>query len=133
MTTVRVKVIRSHILGAGRFAEVGDILDLPEHVATERITNGSVEPAPPEPTLESPSSDGDIPGIPSDPAPEGLAAQSADSPTETGAPPPTLPTPEEVAAAAAAAASGTTSSSAAEPAGATAPAKGKASKENSKS
>jgi hypothetical protein len=46
-----------HVLGAGVFARVGDILDLPEHVAIERISNGSCEPAPapPEPAPEAPA------------------------------------------------------------------------------
>jgi hypothetical protein len=57
MKTTRVRVVRSHILGANRFAEVGDILDLPEHTAIERISNGSCEPAPapPEPAPEAPA------------------------------------------------------------------------------
>ena len=57
MKTTRVRIIRSHVLGAGRYAEVGDILDLPEHVAIERINNGSCEPAPapPEPAPEAPA------------------------------------------------------------------------------
>lgn len=57
MRTTRVRVIRSHVLGAGRYAEVGDILDLPEAVAIERVNNGSCEPAPapPEPAPEAPA------------------------------------------------------------------------------
>jgi HK97 family phage major capsid protein len=57
MRSTRVRVTRSHVLGAGRYAEVGDILDLPEHVAVERIGNGSCEPAPapPEPAPEAPA------------------------------------------------------------------------------
>ena len=62
MKTTRVRVVRSHILGANRFAEVGDILDLPEHTAIERISNGSCEPAPapPEPALEAPAGEGGV-------------------------------------------------------------------------
>ena len=54
MRTTRVRVIRSHVLGVNRYAEVGDVLDLPDAVAIERIHNGSVEPAPPEPAPEAP-------------------------------------------------------------------------------
>lgn len=55
-STTRVRVVRMHVLGAGVFARVGDILDLPEAVAIERISNGSCEPAPapPEPAPEAP-------------------------------------------------------------------------------
>ncbi len=131
MSTTRVRVIRSHILGAGRYAEVGEILDLPERVATERITNGSVEPAPlpPEPVLESLSSTGEVPSVPPIPTPEELAAQEAAAAAATGGAPP-QPTPEEVAAQAAPDAAGTSASTTAKPAGAEKSAK--AGKENSK-
>jgi hypothetical protein len=67
MNTVRVRVVRSHVLGWNRFAEVGDILDLPESVAVERVNNGSCELAP------------------QDPAPEGPAAAAADELTQNSA------------------------------------------------
>lgn len=49
MRTVTVRVLRSHIVGPGQIAEVGDVLELPEHVATLRINIGMCEPAPAEP------------------------------------------------------------------------------------
>ena len=81
MKTVRVRVIRSHILGASRFAEVGDILDLPEGVAIERMHSGSVEAAPPEPAPEAPAAADPEPDAPQEPAEE-----AGDVPAAPGTP-----------------------------------------------
>lgn len=83
MKTVRVRVIRSHILGANRFAEVGDILDLPEGTAIERMHSGTVELAPPEPAPEAPAP----PAAPAEPdAPQEPAEEAGDEPAESGTP-----------------------------------------------
>lgn len=46
MKTVRCIVTRSHRHSMERIVEVGEVLDLPEHVAVERTTTGAVKVAP---------------------------------------------------------------------------------------
>lgn len=46
MSTVRVVVNRSHRHSSDRIVQVGEILDLPEHVAVERMTTNAVRLAP---------------------------------------------------------------------------------------
>ena len=80
VSITRVRVIRSHVLGAGRYAEVGDILDLPEGTAIERMHSGSVEPAPPELAPEPPAA-------PAEPdAPQEPAEEAGDEPADPGTP-----------------------------------------------
>lgn len=55
MKTVRVVVTRSHRHSLDRIVEVGEVLDLPEATAIERITTGAVKAAPQESAPEAPA------------------------------------------------------------------------------
>ena len=68
MQTLQVVVTRRHRVSMEHIAEVGEILDLPENVAIERITTNAVRLATPE----------DIPAVAStDGAAEGAALDAA--------------------------------------------------------
>jgi len=84
---MRVQVVTRHTLGGGAIAEVGDLLDLPERVAIERIHTGRCIPAPAAP----PETEGSgVPGGARAPSatPAGGGAGSAEArPPADGAPP----------------------------------------------
>jgi hypothetical protein len=84
---MRVQVIQSHTLGGGKIAEVGDILELPDGVAIERIHYGRVIPAPFDPPEASASG---VPGGAATPpsSPAGGGAEQSDRPAAADAAPP---------------------------------------------
>jgi hypothetical protein len=83
---MRCRVIMSHVLGGGKIAEVGDILDLPESVAIQRIHAGRCIPAPETPP-ESASS-GVPGGAPAPPIRAGGGTRPSGSPTPADVAPP---------------------------------------------
>lgn len=90
MKTVRVRVTRGHVLGAGRYAEVGQLLDLPEGVAIERIGTGACEPAPAEPATapQVAAAAPPAPAAPVVPADSPAAGSGPEAPTTPAAPVP---------------------------------------------
>jgi hypothetical protein len=78
----------SHVLGGGKIAEVGEILDLPDRVARERIHYGRVEEVPPEAPISG-ASEGARP-----PSPPGGGAAGAGTEYPAGTAPP-APDPSE--------------------------------------
>ena len=81
---MRVIVVKSHITGIGTHADKGDVLDLPDWTAHERIKLELVRPAPPEPAAEESAATGGDPA----PAIDSPAAEVPPVPESTATPAP---------------------------------------------
>lgn len=89
MKTLRVVVTRSHRLSVDRIVEVGEVLDLPEHVAIERISTNAVRLVA---GVAGSEGSGDVTGGAS--APPAVAVAPAESSVADGAQPSEPPAPE---------------------------------------
>lgn len=87
MKTLRVVVTRSHRLSVDRIVEVGEVLDLPENVAIERISTNAVRLV-----VADSEGSGDVTGGAS--APPAAAVAPAESSVADGAQPSEPPAPE---------------------------------------
>lgn len=84
---MRVRVLVPHVLGAGVLARRGEVIELTEHVARQRLALGYVEPAPSEaaPVASAepgPGVAGEEPAVPGAPA----SGEPTAAPTAGGEP-----------------------------------------------
>ncbi len=98
MKTVRVVVTRSHRHSMDRIVEVGEVLDLPEHVATERMTTGAVKAAPAAGVAGPQVSGSPAGAAPAAPAPEAApkvdTVAASEQPAAPAEPPAAEPEPD---------------------------------------